>query len=152
MSAQTTHPGEISLAKLLATLTATLHPQTYVFAVVACESQLPPFSEVEMFFREAKAEGITVITTQEYAGSHGLEYSFPCRKITLDVTSSLDAVGFIAVVATRLAAAGMGVNPVSGFYHDHLFIPLGKEEEAFRVIAELAEEKRQESQNAPSIT
>ncbi|KAG9569537.1 hypothetical protein KCU61_g8836, partial [Aureobasidium melanogenum] len=145
MSAQTTHPGEVSLAKLLATLTATLHPQTYVFAVLA-ESKIPPFSEVEMLFREARAEGITVITTQEYAESHGLEYAFPCRKITLDVTSSLDAVGFIAVVATRLAAAGMGVNPISGFYHDHLFVPLGRETDALKVIAELAEEKKQEAQ------
>ncbi|KAH0267371.1 hypothetical protein KCU91_g10143, partial [Aureobasidium melanogenum] len=145
MSAQTTHPGEVSLAKLLATLTATLHPQTYVFAVLA-ESKIPPFSEVEMLFREARAEGITVITTQEYAESHGLEYAFPCRKITLDVTSSLDAVGFIAVVATRLAAAGMGVNPISGFYHDHLFVPLGRETGALKVIAELAEEKKQEAQ------
>ncbi|KAG9843605.1 hypothetical protein KCU63_g10950, partial [Aureobasidium melanogenum] len=132
-------------AKLLATLTATLHPQTYVFAVLA-ESKIPPFSEVEMLFREARAEGITVITTQEYAESHGLEYAFPCRKITLDVTSSLDAVGFIAVVATRLAAAGMGVNPISGFYHDHLFVPLGRETDALKVIAELAEEKKQEAQ------
>ncbi|KAG9518450.1 hypothetical protein KCU93_g8395, partial [Aureobasidium melanogenum] len=146
MSAQTTHPGEVSLAKLLATLTATLHPQTYVFAVLAEETSLPPFSEVEMLFREAKAEGITVITTQEYAETHGLEYTFPCRKITLDVMSSLDAVGFIAVVATRLAAAGMGVNPISGFYHDHLFVPLGKEADALRVIAELAEEKKREAQ------
>ncbi|KAG9664036.1 hypothetical protein KCU64_g942, partial [Aureobasidium melanogenum] len=145
MSAQTTHPGEVSLAKLLATLTATLHPQTYVFAVLA-ESKIPPFSEVEMLFREARAEGITVITTQEYAESHGLEYAFPCRRITLDVTSSLDAVGFIAVVATRLAAVGMGVNPISGFYHDHLFVPLGRETDALKVIAELAEEKKQEAQ------
>ena len=73
------------------------------------------------------------------------EYFFPCRKITLDVTSSLEAVGFIAVVATRLAAGGMGVNPVSGFYHDHLYVPDGKEEHAIRIIAELAEEKKRET-------
>jgi hypothetical protein len=146
MSTQTTHPGEVSLSKLLATLTATLHPPTYVFAVIQDESKLPPFSKVDMFFREAKSEGITVITTQEYAESCGLEYAFPSRKITLDVTSSLDAVGFIAVVATRLAAAGMGVNPISGFYHDHLFVPSGREDDALKVIAELAEEKKREAQ------
>lgn len=146
MSTQTTHPGEVSLSKLLATLTATLHSPTYVFAVLKDESKLPPFSEIEMFFREAKYEGITIITTQDYAESVGLEYAFPSRKITLDVTSSLDAVGFIAVVATRLAAAGMGVNPISGFYHDHLFVPLGREEDALKIIAKLAEENKQEAQ------
>ncbi|KAH0287457.1 hypothetical protein KCU62_g5913, partial [Aureobasidium sp. EXF-3399] len=145
MSTQTTHPGEVSLSKLLATLTASLHPQTYVFAVLKDESKLPPFSEVEMLFREAKSEGITVITTRDYAESVGLEYAFPSRKITLDVTSSLDAVGFIAIVATRLAAAGMGVNPISGFYHDHLFVPLGREQDALKVISELAEENKREA-------
>ncbi|KAF7532740.1 hypothetical protein G7054_g7688 [Neopestalotiopsis clavispora] len=104
MSQQVGHPGELSLAKLLATLTATLHPAVYVFAVVRDEDKLPPWSKVQMLFREADSEGVTVILTQEDATAAGLEYCFPCRKITLDVTSSLDAVGFIAVVATRLAA------------------------------------------------
>jgi hypothetical protein len=36
------------------------------------------------------------------------------------VHSSLDAVGFMAAVTTRLAKINIGVNPVSGFYHDHL--------------------------------
>ncbi|ETS77217.1 hypothetical protein PFICI_11091 [Pestalotiopsis fici W106-1] len=146
MSQLVGHPGELSLAKLLATLTATLHPALYVFAVVRDdESKLPPWSKVQMLFREADSEGVTVILTQEDAEASGLEYCFPCRKITLDVTSSLDAVGFIAVVATRLAAHGMGVNPISGFYHDHLFVPQGREEDAMRIIAELAEEKRKET-------
>jgi len=38
----------------------------------------------------------------------------------------------------------MGVNPVSGFYHDHLFVPLGKEGEAVETLRELAAEKRGE--------
>lgn len=64
--------------------------------------------------------------------------------ITLDVQSSLEAVGFMAVVAGRLAERGMGVNPVSGYWHDHLFVPLGREEEAVMVLRELAEESRRE--------
>lgn len=50
----------------------------------------------------------------------------------------------MAVIATRLAGSGMGVNPVSGFWHDHLFVPVGREMEAVKVLAELAEEKRME--------
>jgi hypothetical protein len=38
----------------------------------------------------------------------------------------------------------MGVNPVSGFYHDHLFVPVGREGEAVEALTELAEEKRRE--------
>lgn len=62
--------------------------------------------------------------------------------ITLNVQSSLDAVGFLAVLTTRLAKYGMGVNPVSAFLHDHLFVPVGREEEAVRELGKLAEESK----------
>lgn len=58
--------------------------------------------------------------------------------ITLNVHSSLEAVGFIAVVAQRLKEIGVGVNPVSGFFHDHLFVPPGREEEVSNALRELA--------------
>ena len=56
----------------------------------------------------------------------GLGGVFPCRLITLEVHSALDAVGFLAAVTARLAAEGIGVNPVAGFHHDHLFVPADK--------------------------
>lgn len=62
--------------------------------------------------------------------------------ITLNVHSSLEAVGFMAVIATKLAEKGMGVNPVSGYYHDHLFVPVGREEEALRTLQKLSEETK----------
>ena len=84
----------------------------------------------------AKAEGITLVLLHEEAEAHGIAYEFPCRMITLNVHSSLEAVGFIARIATVLAAKGMGVNPVAGFYHDHLFVPEGREGEALEILAE----------------
>ena len=103
---------------------------------------MPPLADVQLLFRES--EGITVIVTLDVAQSLGLEYFFPCRMVTLNVTSSLEAVGFMAVVATRLAERNMGVNPVSGFYHDHLFVPIGREDEAIQVLDELAREHRKQ--------
>ena len=32
----------------------------------------------------------------------------------------------------------MGVNPVSGFFHDHLFVPDGREHDALRILEEIA--------------
>lgn len=142
MSTLISDPGETSLSTLLATLTTVLHPATYVFATVKDSAQLPPLSEIQLLFRES--EGVTVIVTKECAEAKNLDYFFPCQMITLDVTSSLEAVGFMAVIATRLATRAMGVNPVSGFYHDHLFVPEGRGEEAVQVLAELAEEKKRE--------
>jgi hypothetical protein len=131
-------PGELSLSKLLQTMTTSLHPSTYVFATLRDDAQLPPVAELQLLFRES--EGITVIISQAYAEAQGLEYFFPCRMITLNVTSSLEAVGFVAVLATALAKEKMGVNPVSGFYHDHLFVPLGREQDAIAVLDAVAKE------------
>lgn len=58
--------------------------------------------------------------------------------ITLSIHSSLEAVGFLAAILPRLAAAGMGVNPVSAFHHDHLFVPADRADDAMRILEELA--------------
>lgn len=34
----------------------------------------------------------------------------------------------------------MGVNPVSAFYHDHLFVPAERAEEAMALLLRLAED------------
>ncbi|KAK4062291.1 hypothetical protein Trihar35433_9112 [Trichoderma harzianum] len=143
MSVLANDPGEKSLAKLLATLTTTLHDTIFVFATLADASDLPPLEETQLLFKEK--EGITAIVSREYATAHKIDFFFPCKMITLNVTSSLEAVGFMAVIATKLAEANMGVNPVSGFYHDHLFIPLGTEQEAVEVLNRLAEDYKQKA-------
>jgi hypothetical protein len=58
--------------------------------------------------------------------------------ITLDVHSSLEAVGLIATVSGALAAAGISVNVFAGFYHDHLFVPASKAAQAMSVLKELS--------------
>ena len=127
--------GEMNLATLLRTLTAKLQPDTYVFATL---EKIPAGITPRMVFVED--EGITLICTRAEAEAAGIAYDFPCRMITLDVHSALEAVGFIAHIATRLAAAGMGVNPVAGYFHDHLFIPEGREDDALAVIDAIAKE------------
>jgi hypothetical protein len=126
--------GEMDLRVLLREMTAQLHDDVFVFATLP-PHHLPDELRVRMRFEEA--EGTTLILTQAEAQKHAIPHQFPCRMITLDVHSALEAVGFIARVATALAAHGMGVNPVSGFYHDHLFVPLGREQDALRILDDL---------------
>jgi hypothetical protein len=128
--------GEKDLNKLLAGLSATLVEGVYVFATLP-DGRLPDGIAPRMIFQED--EGTTLILRREEADDAGLAYEFPCRMITLDVHSALEAVGFIAHVATELAREGMGVNPVAGFYHDHLFLPEGRETDAMEVLDRIAE-------------
>ncbi|MGY4371427.1 hypothetical protein ACVW1A_007492 [Bradyrhizobium sp. LB1.3] len=73
---------------------------------------------------------------REEAEAAGLSYAFASRLITLTVHSALDAVGFLAAITARLAAAGISVNAVSAFYHDHLFVPADRADEAMAVLQE----------------
>ena len=128
--------GETDLKTLLASMTPELLAGTYVFVTLPPGVPQQEGLEPVMVFRER--EGTTLIVTEDAASAAGLTASFRCRMITLNIHSSLEAVGFLAAITTRLAAAGMGVNPVSAFYHDHLFIPADRAEEALELLRQLA--------------
>jgi len=129
--------GETNLDVLLSSMTAKLVDGLYVFVTLK-ERVVPAALEPRMMFMEA--EGTTLILTKEEAEAAALDYEFPCRMITLEIHSSLEAVGFLARITTELAKANMGVNPVSGFYHDHLFVPDGRQDDALRILQSLVDE------------
>lgn len=132
--------GETDLRTLLCSMQPALQPEVLVFATVPLSQDRPEGLDPVMTFREG--EGRTFILTEDAARKAGLAGTFRCRMITLNVHSSLEAVGFLAAITTRLAAAGMGVNPVSGFYHDHLFVPAERAAEAMAILREVAKEAR----------
>jgi hypothetical protein len=132
--------GETELKKLLGTMTPELLPGVHVFTRLAPEVPVPDTLEPVMLFRER--EGTTLIVLEDQARAAGLEALFRCRMVTLNIHSSLEAVGFLAAITTRLAAVGMGVNPVSAFYHDHLFVPVERADDAMAILVKLAEENR----------
>lgn len=126
--------GETNLETLMKSLTAVLVDGIYVFVTLPMGQSVPNLRP-RMIFEEA--EGTTLILLKSQAEQHALLYEFPCRMITLNVHSSLEAVGFIARIASELAKQDMGVNPVSGFFHDHLFVPDGREEDALSILKTL---------------
>jgi RimJ/RimL family protein N-acetyltransferase len=75
-------------------------------------------------------------------------------RIELSVHSSLEAVGLIAAVASRLAAAAIPVNPWAAWHHDHLFVPWSRREEGLAAVATLqraATERERRRSGAPGI-
>jgi len=140
----------MGLTQLLASMTPTLDVGAYVFCTTSQDrlGDIASIDGVQMLFREA--EGWTIILPQHKADELALLSAFPCKKITLNVHSSLDAVGFIATIARKLAELEIGVNPVSGFYHDHLFIPVGKEGEVMDSLRNMTEGAQREIQEGAS--
>lgn len=128
--------GEFNLSVLLRTAHPVLDPAEFVFCTLA-ERDIPAEAKPICVFRET--EGTTLILERGEAERCGLAWAFPCRKITLTVHSALEAVGFLAAIMSELAGRGISTNAVSGFYHDHLFVPASRAEEAMAALAELAE-------------
>ncbi len=75
---------------------------------------------------------MTVVVSADEADRLGIAGTYPCEWIALGVTSDLAAVGFLADVTARLAAAGISANVVSACHHDHLFVPVGRVGEPWR--------------------
>jgi hypothetical protein len=125
---------ERDLNRLLADVRPVLDPQTFVYCTVPPDAALPAGINPVQIFRER--EGCTLILPRAEAEAAALSYLFTCRMITLDVHSALDAIGFLAAVASLLATAGISVNAVSAYYHDHLFVPVERADDAMRLLGE----------------
>lgn len=131
-------PGETDLKKLLGSISPELMPGVFVFATLPPGAPRPAGINPIMIFRER--EGETLIVLEDEANLAGLSGTFRSRMITLNVHSGLDAVGFLAAITGRLAAADMGVNPVSGYFHDHLFLPADRATDAMAILAAIVAE------------
>lgn len=131
--------GETELNRLLASMQPVLAPEIFVFCTLSAEHDLQWLSP-RLIFDEA--EGKTLILEQSQADEAGLKAEFPCRMITLTVHSALEVVGFLATIIPALAEEGMGVNPVAGFYHDHLFVPADRASDALACLQRLADTAR----------
>jgi hypothetical protein len=128
--------GETGLNKLIATMHPELRDGTYVLVTMPLDGADPGGLGAVLSFREN--EGVTMIVPDQAASAAGFMGVFPCRIVTLTVHSALNAVSFLAAITTRLAAAGISVNAVSAFFHDHLFVPAGQAEETVEILCRMA--------------
>ena len=127
--------GEVDLDRLLALLQPVLQPGEFVF----CSISPRPYSELDKLQPLAcyhEAEGFSVVLKKDIAQQHGIKHTSAWRCITLSVHSSLDAVGFTAAVARKLAANGIPANVIAAFYHDHVFVPEELADQALRFLTE----------------
>jgi len=128
--------GERGLHALLRNMKPEMLDGTFVFCSLAPSASIPATISPVLTFRER--EGTTLVILHEEAERAGLRHEFPSRLITLTVHSALDAVGFLAAITSRLADAGISVNAVSAFHHDHLFVPADRANEALAVLHEIS--------------
>ena len=126
--------GETELKRLLAIMSPSLDDTDWVFAVVGEEGAVRLTPHAIASFCEA--EGLTLVLPQA-AADDLKRVSAPMKRITLEVHSSLEAVGLTAAVASALAEEGISANVVAAYYHDHIFVPKASADCALAVLQAL---------------
>lgn len=115
--------GEMDLQQMLSEMRVSIRDATYCMVSLASPPAELSNSAAAMI---AEEEAVTLVITTEQADANGLPYDFPAAWLTLEVHSSLHAVGLTAAVAQMLTNEGIPCNVLAGFYHDHLLVPAGK--------------------------
>lgn len=130
--------GETDLDKLIANLEPVLNEGEYVFVTVSDTEEIPR----EITICEIKEkEGVTVIISKLEADALRLSYDYIASWITLNVHSSLEAVGLTAAFSTALGNNGISCNVIAGYYHDHIFIDSKDQNKALSVLRNMVPNK-----------
>ena len=113
--------GERNLEILLKDMDPVLTDGEYVFlnfpdAAYGDHTKLEPIASF------LEQEGLTLVVPKLLADEYQYAHDGVYRCITLQVHSSLDAVGLTAAFAKQLTGAGISANVIAGFYHDHIFV------------------------------
>ena len=127
--------GESDLLTLIAQMSPSLDDQIWAFVSVGEVSSEYVAEHALATFRET--EGTTLIVPWERAEEFDI-CSEPMARITLNIHSSLEAVGLTAAVSQALASEAISANVVAGFYHDHIFVPQTAGERAVACLTLLA--------------
>ena len=127
--------GESDLLTLIAQMSPSLDDQVWAFVSVGEVSSEYVAVHALATFREA--EGTTLIVPWERAEEFDV-CSEPMARITLNIHSSLEAVGLTAAVSQALASEAISANVVAGFYHAHIFVPQTASERAVACLTLLS--------------
>ncbi|MBE4949288.1 ACT domain-containing protein [Chryseobacterium culicis] len=124
--------GEKDLSILLQNMEPVLNAGEYVFCTVEKLNEVPDIENILFFFREAEA--VTIVLEKSMADSWSLEYSYISSWITLNIHSSLEAVGLTAAFANVLKKENISCNVVAAYFHDHIFIAKKDAEKAMEAL------------------
>lgn len=129
--------GITELDALLKNMHPHLSGEEYVFCTIQSLA-IDTISSLNPICTFKEDEGLTVVLEKNSALKANLQFDEVFKKITLQVHSSLEAVGLTAAVSTALANNGISANVIAAYYHDHIFVPSSKSDIAINVLQSLS--------------
>ncbi|MGO1298022.1 MAG: ACT domain-containing protein [Vibrio sp.] len=128
--------GITDLDELLRSMSPKLVEAEFVFCTVSGE--LKEYLGLNPVATFIESEGLTLVLEKSVAEKSELSFEGSYSQITLTVHSSLEAVGFTAAVASKLASKGISANLIAAYYHDHIFVQTSKAEAAVSALEEFS--------------
>ena len=125
--------GDTDLKKILATLSPALDSREYVFCTFR-NSVYGDYAELKPIASFMETEGLTLVLEKSSADREGIDYQAVFKRITLNVHSSLQAVGLTAAVSSLLAEQGISANMIAAYCHDHIFVGAADAERALALL------------------
>ena len=129
--------GGRDLRLLLAGMEPRLLPEEFVFCTVD-DGENEALADLPALATFREEEGLSLVLERTIAESRGFRYGPVMRCISLTVHSALDAVGLTAAISSRLARQGISANVVAAYFHDHVFVPVERAEDALEALRELS--------------
>jgi len=140
-------PAERDLKKLLQSLNPKLSSETYVFCTLDNDSvsnagknaendTVSVLNSVTPLASFQEKEGLSLILPKFEADNHQLSYEGLFSLISLNVYSSLEAVGMTAAIAEKLTKNNISANIIAAYHHDHILVPIADAERALLALGE----------------
>jgi len=129
--------GITEIQVLLKEMKPVLDRAEYVFTTMKYYNLNEDITRLNPIATFLENEGMTVVITKTTADQHNIVFDKVFNKITLEVHSSLEAVGLTAAISTALTANKISANVIAGYYHDHVFVPSDKADQALATLIEL---------------
>lgn len=127
--------GEMNLDKMLENLNPVLNEGEYVFHTQKAGHEKLEYKPIASFREQ---EGLSIVIPKEVADSNSIAYESTFAWITLQVHSSLDAVGLTAACSNALAKEGISCNMIAAYYHDHIFVNIKDAQKAMETLLSIA--------------
>ena len=129
--------GLENIHQLLSEMAPVMGPEEYIFATIpgANYADLASLSPLASFLEN---EGLSLVIERSVAEKAQIPFDTLFMKISLQVHSSLDAAGLTAAISNALSEQGVSANIIAAFYHDHVFVPSARAQEALGILKSLS--------------